>query len=329
MIVKKKAITKNMFEKLCVTSFMEEINSNQAGYIFFYSDFKSKNLEEIKNFLAQFPKNQILSTDFESPSVNRLKDHYSFKDPTLVSKMNSPERYAYFKEQALFLKNLGINLNYSPLVDLWDKNSIMKNRAFSDDTKKIISIAEDFIKAYNEVGILSCIKHFPGHGSATLNQDSHQGLFYLENYQKKELEPFLKLKSPCILSAHVLLKENALPITFDKDFIKQHLKNYPGLLITDDLHMGALLNYSLKERVIFSLKSGHDLLLFSQNDLASSGKMRVKYPEEFQPNLVNQVNKIIEQAIKNGELNENFLLKKIEKINRVQSNIERSSLSKV
>lgn len=159
-------------------------------------------------------------------------------------------------ETAHRLKWLGINLNYTPVLDLnlEPNNPIIAQRAFhQNNTQLIVQHSKAVFEAYLSAGLLPVAKHFPGHGSGAV--DSHLSLPRFLNWQATELEPYQQLiqqNLPAILVAHGLYPELSqrlegdpeIPSTISGAIIQKLLRTqlgFRGLVLSDDLKMGAAL----------------------------------------------------------------------------------------
>lgn len=288
---------------------------------------------DLKSVHAKIPI--FISLDQEGGRVTRLKSENGFmklESHQFVSKNYSPkEAYEYYKKNLVELKTLGFNLNFSPCVDLaFEGSKIISNleRSFGDTKKTVIEYASALIDAQNDLKIMSCIKHFPGHGSA--RGDTHIGLIDITNdYQEVELEVFkeLKNKAPAIMTSHLINKnvDSDLPATLSKKHLSLINDNYNGLIISDCLHMGAILNYfTLEEVVKNSLLAGINILLFSNNPLAAKAQgiryeslhdvtviNEWKVPDKFLPNKI--IDKV-EELVKTGVIEESLIDNSFNKI---------------
>jgi len=172
-------------------------------------------------------------------------------------------------------------LNLAPVVDLNNfKNPVIGKlkRSFSSDPEKVYKYALAFIRGHQKAQVFSCIKHFPGHGSST--RDTHKGFADVtEVYSSRELQPFSRLASKVnfVMTSHTYNKEFDIiwPASLSQktiDILRNDL-GYQGIIITDDLLMGAIMNMrsagnkklSFDEIVLQSVKAGNDILLFSDN----------------------------------------------------------------
>lgn len=267
-----------------------------GGIIFYKRNFKSKKqikefIKEIKNVCKK--QRPIISTDHEGgnvirftrgftklPSAKKIGDEYKKSGNFRFAKKISN---AMIKE----LKEIGINLNFYPLVDINTNihNPIIGSRAFSDDSKIVSSLGTFFIKEFNKRKLISCAKHFPGHG-ATL-YDSHKTLpvlpFDLKRLWNLELIPFIdsiKAKVPMIMTAHIKFpKIDKYPATLSKYFLYNILRKrlkYQGVIVSDDLDMSAIKNhFNRKSSLEKMIKASVDMFI-----IATDKNNQAKYFEE-------------------------------------------------
>ena len=170
------------------------------------------------------------------------------------------------------LKSVGINYDLAPVVDLDinQKNHVIHGlgRSFGKDPKIVAKYASTFIDAMHTNGVLTSIKHFPGHGSSV--GDTHKGFVDVTNlWKKKELEPYrlLNHKADTVMVAHVFNKrlDAKYPATLSKKTVNGLLRKklgFNGVVITDDLQMGAISKkYGLKNTLKLAINAGDDILL--------------------------------------------------------------------
>jgi beta-N-acetylhexosaminidase len=174
------------------------------------------------------------------------------------------------------LRAFGVNWNFAPVADVNDEptNPIISNRSFSSDPGRVSSLVSAAVQAYAAAGFFCCAKHFPGHGSTTT--DSHTGLPKIEadraTLDRVELPPFraaIAAGVPAIMSAHIVVPTldatPELPVTLSKavmtDVVRTTL-GFQGIVVTDDLEMGALKNIGEATAGLRALQAGADYLLF-------------------------------------------------------------------
>ena len=171
------------------------------------------------------------------------------------------------------LKILGINLNFAPDIDVNSNpdNPIIGTRSFGSSPAEVARLGIAVIDAYNEEGIISTAKHFPGHGDTSV--DSHLGLPIvnrsLQQLNTVELAPFRAVASkvPVIMTAHIVLPaiDSEHPATLSPKALEMLREDvgFEGLIITDSLGMGAIAkNWSLEEAAIQAFLAGADILLY-------------------------------------------------------------------
>jgi len=180
------------------------------------------------------------------------------------------------------LRALGVNWNFAPVADVNDEptNPIISNRSFSSDPARVSSFVTAAVQAYGAAGFFCCAKHFPGHGSTTT--DSHTGLPKIEadraTLDRIELPPFraaIAAGVPAIMSAHIVVPAldptPELPVTLSRtvmtDLIRKTL-GFQGLVVTDDLEMGALKDVGEAAAGLRAIQAGADYLLFRFDETA-------------------------------------------------------------
>lgn len=221
----------------------------------------------------------LISIDQEGGQVERLP-HWLFPSGVNVQSLGQLPIETCLEiqsEMALRLKWLGINTNFSPVVDLnrAHNNPIIGVRAFGDDPETVTQYAQAVLKAHRYAGVLAVAKHFPGHGSGTV--DSHLALPFFENWQEDELIPYTELmteKLPAILVAHGLYPQLALkwggdpgiPASLNPAILTTGLRQelgFNGLIVSDDMMMKAV--WGEEDPVEVALKALHagvDMLIY-------------------------------------------------------------------
>lgn len=212
---------------------------------------------------------KILSIDFEGGRVNRFpSDIQDF--PYARDWSGSVSTVA--NQMADILDGLSINMTYAPVldVDLEPSNPVIGSRAFSADPAIVAEAGLEFFNVCKNRGILTCGKHFPGHGRSTL--DSHFELPRVD-ISRVELEvdllPFRKLIDagiPCIMSSHILFPsiDATFPASLSSLILKDMLRSelgFNGLVFTDDMDMKALSFMGRSECSIAALRAGSDVIL--------------------------------------------------------------------
>lgn len=269
---------------------IKQINKYELGGIIlfdiFYSDrTKNKNIkspQQLKKLThdlkALSNQNLLISVDQEGGKVARLKPSYGFKEfPSAkkISQNSFSKAKNTYKDMATMLNENGINCNFAPVVDLEvnPKNKVIVGleRSFGKSNTDVSSYAKILIDEQKNAGVISVLKHFPGHGSSL--GDSHLGFVNItDTWSENELEPYKTLISSnsvdMIMTAHVFNShlDEKYPATLSHNvntkLLRQKMK-YNGVVVSDDLQMKAISkHYSLKETVTLAINAGVDILLF-------------------------------------------------------------------
>ncbi|MFV9875554.1 MAG: glycoside hydrolase family 3 N-terminal domain-containing protein [Rickettsiales endosymbiont of Dermacentor nuttalli] len=264
--------------------------------------------QQLKNLIDSFKKvnrDIFIAVDQEGGKVERLSKDKGFKGyPTaacVAKEYSLKQAEELYSNMAHELHSYGINLNFAPIVDV---NNSQKpcpvigklERSFSENISVIIDYATAFIDAHYKNQVFTSLKHFPGHGFA--NADSHHGLTDVtDTFDQKELIPFYELiksnKADMIMTAHILNRklDNDYPATLSPVILKSLLrdKDFNGVIISDDLFMGAIIKYyTLHESIILAINASCDILLFSSNKAAYSMAKGFNEPDNI-PMVVKQI----------------------------------------
>ena len=238
---------------------------------------------QIKENYAQHHPHRLplwLSVDVEGGKVDRLAQLTGYpKSPTAqnMALLSKAERQQIWSQTARYLKSLDFDLNFAPVVDLnlSPHHGIFGplERCFSNDSILVSQLAQEYIEVMHQHGLMACLKHFPGHGSA--QGDSHEGFVDVTlTFEQQELMPYQQLIQipgvvECIMTAHVInreLDDSGMPATLSKKMIGGILRQqfqYQGLVISDDLQMLAIAKYFTKEEAIAkAIEAGADVLMF-------------------------------------------------------------------
>lgn len=259
----------------------------------------------------------LVSLDQEGGRVQRLSGENGFADhqsaKAVAASMSVREAEEHYASMARMIAEAGFNLTFGPDVDvdIPPGSPVIggKDRSYGADPGTVEAYGGAFVDGMRRHGVLSCLKHFPGHGSA--RGDTHAGLVDVtETWQPKELEPFYGLirkgKADMVMSAHIFNKkvDARYVATLSPAALEGRLRKeagFDGVVITDDMHMGAIqLNYGLEEAVAQALRAGADMLCVSNNPAAALGVEGFK-PE---PELPRMVVEMLVKAVKDGRLSQ-------------------------
>lgn len=219
----------------------------------------------------------FIGIDMEGGRVARLKTPFTQWPPLkmLGDLDNATVTFHFSNKMGIELQAVGINLNFAPCVDIFTnpKNTVIGDRSISTDPEMVAKHASALVRGYIKSNVLSCVKHFPGHGNTLL--DSHEELpvedLDMPRLDSVELVPFkrsFKARVDMVMTSHILFKniDPEWPATLSEIFLKKILRDqcrYRGLIVTDDLDMKAMVkHYDRKAIPVRALQAGADLLLY-------------------------------------------------------------------
>ncbi|MDH4467853.1 MAG: beta-N-acetylhexosaminidase [Bacteriovoracaceae bacterium] len=269
------------------------LKENVGGVILFAHNFSdpaqlAELINEIQKLRDEYPL--YIMTDHESGRVQRFKNQFTHFPPMFeIAKLGSPKTiYEVHQVMAKELTACGVNVNLAPCCDIWSnpQNKVIGDRSFGTDEKVVEKMVSAAIRGLHAEGILSCAKHFPGHGST--KKDSHVELPYLktslEDLRNFELVPFnraVKSKVEFVMTSHIVVDsiDPALPISLSEKghkLLREDLR-FTGVIITDDLEMGAITEkHSVEDASLLALNAGANLLLYRKMETARSSLSKLK-----------------------------------------------------
>lgn len=261
-----------------------------GGVILFDRDYDDRNrtknirsplqLRTLTTQLKRYASNPLLiAVDQEGGKVARLKPAYGFLATPSAAEIGEKNDPAYAQKvygaMADTLAEEGINTDFAPVVDLArnPKNQVIVGlgRSYGTSPRKVAEYAGIGIDALRQRGIVSVLKHFPGHGSSL--GDSHKGFVDVtKTWSSIELEPYRALiaagKADMIMTAHVFNRhlDPKYPATLSYNVNTKLLRDalgFTGVIVSDDLQMKAIsAHYTLAETVRLAINAGVDMLLF-------------------------------------------------------------------
>src|SRR5215472_7393000 len=219
--------------------------------------------------------------DIEGGTVDRFRDAVA-RIPSALDVAHTGSVELYRKHGELIgrqLRALGFNTDFAPSLDLGlvESRRTLGSRTVSADPAKVAQYAREFLRGLRKSRVLGCGKHFPGLGGAAL--DSHDALPVVERTWKQVWEEDqvsyreLKRQFAFVMVAHVeypKIVRGGGPASLSKRWIGGVLREkigYRGLVVSDDLDMGAVLNAaSIEDAAVDTLEAGADMFLVCQKE---------------------------------------------------------------
>ncbi len=219
------------------------------------------------------------------------------------------------------MQAVGVNMNLAPVVDINSnpRNPIIGIRSFGETPEIVCLYGEKSLQGYHEGGIITTLKHFPGHGDVEI--DSHEDLPFvnksLAELEKSELVPFSRLAghADTMMTAHIVVNaldpDNCTTLSRKSlDFLRDKI-GYQGVVITDSLVMEGVLKScpSVEEAAIRAFNAGCDILLLGGKALIGSAAHL-----ELAADDVLRIHKCLVAAVKSGRISEARLNQAVERI---------------
>ncbi len=224
----------------------------------------------------------LIAIDQEGGKVCRLKTARGFP-PTVsaahLGQLDIPDSTrAVALRTARTLKAMHIGMNFAPVADVNvnPQNPVIGklDRSFSPDPALVALHAGITADTFHDEGIVSTLKHFPGHGSSTT--DTHLDFTDITaSWSEKELEPYRALISggfhDAVMTAHVYNSklDPLYPATLSKNTLDGLLRKklgFGGIIVSDDMQMKAIADrYGLEQAIRLAVEAGVDILLFGNN----------------------------------------------------------------
>lgn len=248
----------------------------------------------------------LVSIDQEGGAVQRLRVESGFvgaPSPQYLGEINNLDSTRYYAvRSAEELIELGVNVNFVPCVDLNinPENPVIgaRGRAFSDSVAVVIDHAAALVEEYSSRGVITSLKHFPGHGSSLV--DSHLGLTEItDSWSEGELEPYRALiednKADIVMVGHLFNREldTLYPASLSQATIDGLLRGelgYDGVVATDDMNMGAITeNYTFEHALELAINAGVDMIIIGNNG--------AKYEEDLPQRCINHIRAAVDRGV--------------------------------
>ncbi len=268
----------------------------------------------------------LISIDQEGGKVARLKERYGFPPSVSQQELGTLNDIEKTRQAAATtaqtLAAHGVNLNLAPVVDLNinPNNPVIGKveRSFSADSDIVTNHARIVIDAHHRAGVLTTMKHFPGHGSS--QDDSHKGFVDVsQTWSRTELEPFAKIiaagQADAIMTAHVFNAnlDSTYPATLSQKILTGILREqlrFDGVVISDDMQMRAIADhYGLETALELALNAGIDMIALANN------------LTEYDAGLAARAFGVIQQLVQNGKVSAERIDQAYQRIARLKARL--------
>lgn len=216
----------------------------------------------------------FISVDLEGRYSNPFSNFQEFECFSDISSAN--DAYALGDNQGKLLQQLGINMIFSPVVDIEDNIWRCRNfEKFKDDPYQLSNVAKSYLQGLKQHDVLAVAKHYPG---KTLNNiDPHKNLIY-QTIEENDIIPFKNNYDIAdgIMITHTIsdgaINSYNKPCSISKPVINEIKRGYSGLIISDEISMMALTDYynvndiSNDQMYIDLFNAGNDVIIYFDLD---------------------------------------------------------------
>jgi beta-N-acetylhexosaminidase len=267
------------------------VKTNKVGGVIFFQSDKATFLAARKRLQDKASIPLFIGMDAEFGTRMRLSDGERFPYAYTLGAAHDPalsERVAATMAQEC--QQLGIHINFAPVADVNSnpKNPVIGFRSFGENPTDVSQHVAAFVKGFEQNGILSCIKHFPGHGNT--DTDSHLELPTVSlsraTLDAIDFVPFkagIDAGASGAMIGHLnvpALDNSGKPSSLSQKIIQGVLKKdlgFNGLVFSDALNMKAVANrYGKTEAVVNAFEAGCDILLFPESVSEAINALKTK-----------------------------------------------------
>jgi beta-N-acetylhexosaminidase len=253
-----------------------------GGYVLFAVDFEGYTKEQVISHIdgCQAVSNtpMLMGVDEEGGRVVRVSQYFReepFASPRDVYAAGGWDAIiSTTEEKCALLKELHLNVNLAPVCDLaGDPEDFMYTRSFSGDPELAADFVGRTVSIMKEQGVGASLKHFPGYGD---NVDTHTGIAVdsreASAFYERDFKPFLEgiqKGAGSVMVSHNIVNcfDSEYPASLSPkvhQILREEL-GYEGVIITDDLAMGAILDYCGEvDAAVLAVEAGNDLLISTE-----------------------------------------------------------------
>jgi beta-N-acetylhexosaminidase len=193
-----------------------------------------------------------------------------------LGRLSGDETRAKARDRARFLAGFGFDVNFAPVADIaYQANSTMYLRSFGNDPKAVASSVSQFVRGSRQLSVMGAAKHFPGHGRTSV--DSHFAVpdvdLSLKEWKETDALPFraaVEAGVEMVMVGHLKFSRwDDQPMSLSKVAVKTLRKElgFDGVIVTDDLGMGALAGRNVYDVLDRATDAGMDVLLYTAPSL--------------------------------------------------------------
>ena len=295
------------------------IKDNHVGGIILYNrNIKDdKQLVTLNNKLKTLNKDNklpvFISADHEGGRITRLPSKATvFPSNLTIGKKDSPKMSREIGSVlGSEMKAYGFNLDFAPVADIYSnpKNTVIGDRSFGTDYQTVSRLSAATMKGIKSSGVEPVVKHFPGHGDTDVDSHEDMPVLYksineLKSFELKPFENAVNQGADMMMVSHIKLPKidkTGRPASLSHEVTTDILRNdmgFNGVIITDDLEMGAISKYyGTGDAAVKAIRAGSDMVL-------------VCHTYESQSKTIDAIT----EAVKNGQISEKRIDESVKRI---------------
>jgi len=224
----------------------------------------------------------FIAIDEEGGRVSRLRSAGlpGYQSPPAAARLRDTQTaYEAGKYIGETLHAIGVNLDFAPVADILTNpgNTVIGDRAFGSDPQYVCEMVSAFQRGLHDTGVMSALKHFPGHGGTSGN--SHMGAVSIPydagRLSEVEYLPFIRgiaEGAQFVMAGHIMVPNadpSGLPATLSPYFLTEILRGelgFEGIIVTDAMNMGAITDmYTSAQGAVMAIVAGADMILVPQD----------------------------------------------------------------
>lgn len=305
------------FEEKTLTPQLENLikTIHPGGVLLLSRNIEDK--EQLKKLIEELQKTSFednglplfIAVDQEGEPMCRIEWLYEKTPQSEIE--NIAQSYKIGFSRGKELKEIGINLNLAPVLDIVGPGDFLYSRSFQKNPGETGRLARALISGQKEAGILTSVKHFPGYGGITFNPEREKLPILSKIPEISQFKTALKSQPEMVMTANVIYQDvdKNFPLTLSPrgiQFLKEELKG-DFLVISDDLSSPVLKkDFSLKNTVISASRAGADILIVAGFDEPQDSFSAFNF---------------LLEASKNGEVSEEKIEQSVLKIIKLKKNL--------
>lgn len=294
------------------------LEENQPGFVTIFGTDVS--MEQVKALKDVYPEETTVpiwtATDHEGGTVQRLSGEgfSELKSWQELCAMPSTQSASVIEASAIELQSVGIDVIFSPVVDLAKNNLVLKSRICSDEPEVVVDQAKAWIKSFKNVGILPVLKHFPGIGDTKKDLHTQFETVQVDNAQASVYRSLLSLYPDLgVMVTHVgVVNQFAdIPCSLSEDCVGEITDNFDqALIFSDALDMKSASynpagkDFPLADVVMEAVEAGDQVLVFGHgvrleqfDEIKTIMRNRFQSDQYFQSRVYMAVRNIIKHKV--------------------------------